>query len=162
LLLAPGANALVREVLAFLRRDFDLADLDRVHQKRFAESRLASCIALHHPEHNGFVVGHAVFSDQTATATAPHVPVLIDGLPAHERLVYLDLARKLACERARAHRLADAVKHEPCGFLRAPSARPSSHDEVPFFVFVSSQKAGSHLENEIGESSKIVPTRAEN
>ena len=45
---------------------------------------------------------------------------------------------------------------------RRRGARASSHDDVPFFVFDRSQKAGSHLENGIGESSKIVPTRTEN
>ena len=43
-----------------------------------------------------------------------------------------------------------------------PSARPSSCENVPFLVFASSQKAGSHFENGIGLFSKIVPTRTEN
>ncbi len=47
-------------------------------------------------------------------------------------------------------------------FCVTPSARPSSCEDVPFFVLASSQTAGSHLENEIGESSKIVPTLAVN
>src|SRR5581483_4236415 len=43
-------------------------------------------------------------------------------------------------------------------FCVTPSARASSCELVPFLVFASSQKAGSHLVNGIGESSKIVPT----
>jgi hypothetical protein len=80
---------------------------------------------------------------------------------ANERLVRFDFAGERH-ERFRFHRQADAVEHEPRGFLRTPSARPSSCDDAPFLVLASSQKAGSHFVNGIGESSKIVPTRTEN
>jgi len=47
-------------------------------------------------------------------------------------------------------------------FCVTSSARASSCEDVPFFVFAKSHSAGSHLQNEIGLSSKIVPVLAEN
>src|SRR5882672_10548114 len=40
--------------------------------------------------------------------------------------------------------------------------RASSQDEMPFLLFTASQRAGSHLDRGIGESSNTVPTLAEN
>jgi hypothetical protein len=47
-------------------------------------------------------------------------------------------------------------------FCVTSRARPNSCEEAPFFVFASSQKAGSHLVNGIGDSSNTVPTLTEN
>src|SRR5665213_3334354 len=46
-------------------------------------------------------------------------------------------------------------------FCVTPSARPSSCEDVPFFVFASSHMAGSHLVNGIGECSKTLAVLAE-
>src|SRR5580658_2214333 len=43
-------------------------------------------------------------------------------------------------------------------FCVTPRERASSHELTPFFALTIIQKAGSHLSNFKGESSKIVPT----
>jgi hypothetical protein len=47
-------------------------------------------------------------------------------------------------------------------FWVTPSARASSHELMPFFVFTIIHSAGSHVSSFKGLSSKIVPTFAEN
>src|SRR5487761_1398540 len=47
-------------------------------------------------------------------------------------------------------------------FCVTPSDRAISCDETPFLELAISQIAGSHLSKPSGESSKIVPTLAEN
>jgi len=47
-------------------------------------------------------------------------------------------------------------------FCVTPSARASSCDETLFLLFASNHTAGSHLSQPRGESSKMVPTLAEN
>src|SRR5260370_25710155 len=47
-------------------------------------------------------------------------------------------------------------------FCVTPSARPNSCELMPFFEVGISQTAGNHVSRASGESSKIVPTLAEN
>src|SRR5436190_20071801 len=47
-------------------------------------------------------------------------------------------------------------------FWVTPSARANSYELIPFLLFASIHRAGSHLSNPMGLSSKIVPSFTEN
>ena len=81
-------------------------------------------------------------------------------LAADERLVRFDFAREHRRVRRSfiVSRMRWSMNHAV--FCVTPSARPSSCEDVPFFVFARSQTAGSHLLSGIGLASKIVPTLA--
>src|SRR5437773_3795602 len=47
-------------------------------------------------------------------------------------------------------------------FCVTPSARANSYELIPFLLLASIHRAGSHLSNPMGLSSKIVPSFTEN
>src|SRR6185437_12602044 len=82
----------------------------------------------------------------TSTAEPPEPPNFLEKYPGR----FSFMAKRMRC----------SMNHAV--FWVTPSDREISQDETPFLELVISQTAGSHFSRPSGESSKMVPTLAEN